>query len=154
MSIREFLRDRATVLGLNTAIRCAMQQRRQGGVTLGRILLVDDDPLVRTVVESALARAGHRVVTAENGRVALATFDADPAFDLVVTDIQMPELDGLELILELKRRVAPPKVLAMTSRSGPEGYLRAAKEFGAERAMLKPADWGRLLAAVRELLAD
>jgi two-component system response regulator (stage 0 sporulation protein F) len=152
MSIREFLHDRDTVLRLNAAIRCALAARRQGGVKVGRILLVDDDPLVRTVLERALARAGHAVVTAENGRVALDRFDDGPAFDLVITDIQMPEIDGLELILELKRRPAPPRILAMTSRSGPEGYLNAAKRFGAERAMLKPADMQRLVTAAGELL--
>ena len=152
MTLREFLQDPGTVTRLNAAIRCAMEQRRSGGTPVGRILVVDDDPLVRSLLESALAGAGHRIVTAENGRVALETFDSDPAFDLVLTDIQMPEVDGLELILELKRRPSPPKILAMTSRSGPGGYLRAAKRFGADRAVVKPADWTRLVTAVGELL--
>jgi CheY-like chemotaxis protein len=150
-NLRDFLTRGAAVARLNGAIRSALDRRSRRGALVGKILLVDDDPLIRRVLTVALESAGHEVVGARDGREALAIFDADPSFDLVLTDIQMPEVDGLTVIQQLKLRKVSPKIIAMTS-AGPGAYLRAAKAFGADVAIAKPSDWKELLDAVRGLL--
>lgn len=119
---------------------------------MARILIADDDPLIRTLVQRRLEAAGHEVVAVENGREALQRIDASPGFDMVITDIQMPELDGLELIRELKRRDLSPKIIAIAAQEGRAGYLSAALSFGADMALVKPRDLADLPSAVQKVL--
>ena len=81
---------------------------------MARILVVDDDAHIRDVVRFALEKAGHRVSEAADGKAALAEF-ARSAADLVVLDILMPEVDGLEVCRELRRSSAVP-ILFLSSR--------------------------------------
>jgi CheY-like chemotaxis protein len=79
------------------------------------ILLVDDDALLRRLMEQALTQAGHPVATAANGREALTLVSMlGNQIGLVVTDIRMPEMDGLELAHHLARMEAPPPILFIT----------------------------------------
>jgi len=79
---------------------------------MARILLIDDDPLVRNILRQILELDGHMVVDAANGAVAMQRWSEQPA-DLIVTDILMPEKDGLEVIRELRRQCPQLKVIAV-----------------------------------------
>ena len=81
-------------------------------INIIRILLIDDDPLVRNILRQILELDGHMVVDAANGAVAMQRWSEQPA-DLIVTDILMPEKDGLEVIRELRRQCPQLKVIAV-----------------------------------------
>ena len=81
-------------------------------INITRILLIDDDPLVRNILPQILELDGHMVVDAANGAVAMQRWSEQPA-DLIVTDILMPEKDGLEVIRELRRQCPQLKVIAV-----------------------------------------
>jgi two-component system chemotaxis response regulator CheY len=118
-----------------------------------RILVVDDDEMVRDAIASALKRAGYAVSEAANGREAAELFRSEPA-DLVITDILMPEKDGLETILTLNRGSGAVPIIAMTGLSSRSSlYLEMAKTFGAVRVLEKPFELTELVGVTRELLA-
>lgn len=152
MRIQDFLQDPRTIARLNATIQRAFEHRHRGGRGVARILIADDDPLLRLLLKRRLEGAGHEVASAENGREALRLIEEQPAFDLVITDILMPELDGLELIRELRRRTCPPRIIALSAQEGREGYLPAALHFGADLALIKPRDLDDLPDVVQKLL--
>jgi len=99
------------------------------------ILLVDDEELALEGILEHLTRQGHRVVTARNGRDALSSFGAR-TFDVVLTDLRMPVMDGNALIRELRRLSGLP-IIVMTGQAGPEDEERALSE-GASTILHKP----------------
>jgi DNA-binding NtrC family response regulator len=117
------------------------------------ILLVDDHPEFLSVQQALLERAGHTVVTAANGTKALAAVDSGNV-DLVITDIIMPDKEGLETIIELRRRRPLLKVIAMSGggRVGAWSYLELAEKLGAIRTLEKPFNETELNAAVTTAL--
>ena len=119
-----------------------------------RVLVIDDHANIRELLRETLRAAGYEVAVAPNGREGLEIQRRQPA-DLVITDIFMPEHEGLETIQALCEQSPRPKIIAM-SGGGQLGvdYLPAAQEFGADRALGKPFDCAALLRAVREMLAD
>src|SRR5579883_1206440 len=120
---------------------------------MARIVVVDDSRSIRMFLEKVLLGAGHQVFTAESGKAALALIEREPA-DVVLTDIYMPEGDGLELLLALRRRSVRPALIAMSSNTvGPKNMLRAAQQFGARIVLPKPFEAAELLAAVDKVLA-
>ncbi|MBL9138593.1 MAG: response regulator [Verrucomicrobiales bacterium] len=118
-----------------------------------RILLVDDNDAIRTVLHRLLARSGFDVVEARNGVEALAAHKARPA-DIVVTDLIMPEKEGLETILELRRMQPRLRIIAMSGggRVRAQDYLKLASALGASRTLAKPFSEAELLKAIQELL--
>jgi CheY-like chemotaxis protein len=117
------------------------------------VLVVDDEMEPRATLSRLLQRAGYEVVTAANGVEALS-MARFVATDLVITDILMPEKEGLETIVEL-RRLYPRLPLIAVSGGGvvsPKSYLTLAKRLGADRTLAKPFNFEQLLTAVRELL--
>jgi len=120
-----------------------------------RILLVEDDDDVREMVYQILTREGYEVEQAVNGRKALEAFQKQPA-DLVVTDLIMPEKEGLEMIRDLIHINRALKIIAISGggRTDPADYLRTARVFGARRTINKPFGRAQLLEAVREVLAE
>lgn len=119
-----------------------------------RILLIDDDELVRITVGRTLTDAGHSVTLAGDGAEGLAKF-ARGAFDLVITDIVMPEREGIETILELRQRKERIPVIAISGggRQRNLDFLKAAREFGANVTLSKPFTGPELLAAVNAALS-
>ena len=103
------------------------------------ILVVDDEELVRVTLRQMLEKAGHRVFEATNGIEALGAFEKCEA-DLVITDIIMPEKEGIETIMELRQRKPGLKIIAMSGggRTGNTQYLHLAKSFGADNILPKP----------------
>jgi two-component system KDP operon response regulator KdpE len=116
---------------------------------VSRVLVVDDEPAIRKVVRDALERDGNEVVGAIDGQEALDRFD-EGVFDLVVTDLAMPRLDGSELIKEIRRRSTVP-VLVLTVRGEEREKVRLLDE-GADDYVTKPFGVAELVARARALL--
>lgn len=121
---------------------------------MARILLIDDDDDVRTVLRLTLVHFGHTVIEASNGRAGLELFQRDGA-DLVITDIVMPEKEGLEVLMELRKLKPSVKIIAISGggRGSAADYLHMAKKLGAATVLAKPFASEALMAAVNELLA-
>jgi two-component system, chemotaxis family, chemotaxis protein CheY len=104
-----------------------------------RILLVDDDDLSRGTIHQMLDRAGHQVVSSATGAEALSLFRVDRP-ELVITDLIMPDTDGLELIQELRKIDPAVKILAISGggRVNATEYLTVARKFGAAAILAKP----------------
>ena len=120
---------------------------------MARILLIDDDTRVLETYFLMLERAGYEVVKATSGKEGTRLFRNNPT-DLVITDIIMPEKEGLETIMELRRDFPNVKIIAISGGAflEPDDYLEMAKQFGAMRTLTKPIDQEELLEAVRECL--
>lgn len=118
-----------------------------------RILIIDDDEQIRVLLQQMMEWAGFEVAVAENGRVAMRLQQQQPA-DLVITDLIMPEQEGLETISRLRKDYKGIKIIAISGggRIGPEAYLPAAQELGADRVFCKPFDVQEVVDAVRDLL--
>ena len=122
-------------------------------VTMANILVVEDDAAVRAVVERFLVQAGHTVSTAADGVEAMELLEVMPP-DVVLTDVFMPEKDGMELILELGRQPVRPVLIAMSGGGllGDLSMLEAAGKLGAVRTLPKPFGREELLAVVEDAL--
>jgi DNA-binding NtrC family response regulator len=117
------------------------------------IMVIEDDAQVRSILSKMLRRKGHEVMTAPEGRTALGLFRSREV-DLVITDLIMPEKEGLETIQDI-RHLAPDVPIIAISGGGkyvPTSYLETALHFGAQRAFEKPFDHQDLMEAVGELL--
>ena len=120
-----------------------------------RILVVDDDEQIRQMLQQLLEREGFAVEVAPNGKEALARNATHPA-DVIITDLIMPDMDGVEMIMEFVNKDAAAKIIAISGggKVGPSDYLAMAAALGARRTFAKPFKRGELLTAVRELLAE
>ena len=120
---------------------------------MARILLIEDNDALRTTLAELLALAGHTVVEAGNGRDGLDLFRQAGA-DLVITDLVMPEIEGLEVVRQLRNAHPPVNVIAISGggRASAAVYLEAARLLGAARVLHKPFTTAVLLAAIDELL--
>ncbi len=116
---------------------------------MARILLVDDEEMDRTFGRAVLEEAGHQLFYAPNGEVALRSYETKE-IDLVVTDLAMPNLNGLRLIEELRELDSAALIIAVTGVS-PE-QLERAEELGAAITLRKPYAPAALLDAVNSLL--
>ena len=105
-------------------------------MTARPILVVDDEPAMRTALFEALTRQGHAVDLAENGAEALEKFQANP-FDLVITDVRMPQVDGMEVLRQVKKRSPVTPVLVISGYGTIETAVEAMRE-GAFDYILKP----------------
>lgn len=121
---------------------------------LGSVLLIDDDLDFLLTTSRLLRRAGYEVLSAGSGRQGLKIFARRPA-DVVITDILMPDIEGMATILELRRQRPLPKILAVSGGGyyGRLQYLDWAKALGADAVLAKPFRISELLAAMRELMA-
>ncbi len=120
---------------------------------MATILVIDDEQSVRSRLNRALSQAGYEVREACNGREGLDQYRESPT-DLVITDILMPDEDGLEATLELTREFPEARIIAMTGGSGERNFLDVAKLFGARRTLTKPFELEKLLGVVREELQN
>jgi DNA-binding response OmpR family regulator len=120
---------------------------------MARILLIDDDAPFRSMLSQTLAHFGHTVTQACNGREGLNLLARDPA-DLVITDVVMPEKEGMEVLMELREQRPQPKIIVISGggRVSAEEYLGFAKLLGAGATLTKPFSNEALLAAIAQLL--
>jgi len=120
---------------------------------LACVLVIDDDPHVRDLVQDALGQAGHTVVLSRDGREGLRALD-EGGFDLVITDIFMPDMEGLELIRRLRKGGFAIPVVAMSGGGimATETTLSMAAKLGACVTLEKPFGPAELAAAVARAL--
>lgn len=118
-----------------------------------RILVIDDEAHIRAILSDVLEIEGYEVAGAANGLTAMRQFREKP-FDLVITDMIMPEKEGLETMREIRKEFPDTKIIAISGGGlvGPESYLALAKSFGAERTFTKPFDLKTIVTAVEELV--
>jgi len=119
-----------------------------------RILIIDDDLQIRQMLRYMLEDAGYEVREAPDGKIGISLFRKEAA-DVVITDIIMPEKEGIETILELKQEFPDIRIIAMSGggRLGPRQYLESAKNLGAQKTLTKPFSKEAVLKAVQDLLA-
>lgn len=115
---------------------------------MAMILIIDDEETIRVLLRSALQAEGYEVAEAVNGREGLERYRNRPA-DLVITDIVMPELNGLDMLLELTREFLHAKVIAISGATEEKNLLDVAKLLGARQTFQKPFSMPQLLSAVR-----
>ena len=119
-----------------------------------RILIIDDEPHILLMLKKMLERAGYEIDIASNGLEGLNLYRKSPA-DLVITDIIMPEKEGLETIREMRRFNSELKIVAMSGggKISADNYLHTATIFGASRVLEKPFTQQQMLEAVHGLMA-
>jgi DNA-binding NtrC family response regulator len=117
------------------------------------ILIVDDEPGIRELLCIMLEAAGHSVSTAEDGVQAPKVMASRP-IDLVITDLLMPERDGLEFITEVRKKYPKVRIIAMSGGGhiARDSYLRIAKTFGAHYILEKPFNQASVLGAIDSVL--
>jgi len=118
-----------------------------------KILIIDDDNQFREMLHEMVEREGYIVFSALDGAEGLKSYHKEKP-DLVITDIIMPEKEGLETILELKKDNKNLKIIAISGggRSQPGDYLRTASHFGADKTLAKPFSKDEILNSITEVL--
>lgn len=121
---------------------------------MNKILVIDDEKLIREGLKEMLTRSGYIVMVACNGKEAKMILNENPQ-DLIITDIIMPESDGIEVILEVKKKYHETKIIAISGggRLPAQDHLNIAKQFGIDHALIKPFSSDELLMQVKTLLA-
>ncbi len=120
---------------------------------MARILVIDDEASIRTMLQQILERSGHEVAVAIQGEEGLTLCREHPV-DLVITDIFMPEKEGIETILELRQQSPQTKIIAISGggRAGKLDFLETAKNLGAHQTLAKPFERQEILDAVNAAL--
>ena len=116
-----------------------------------RILVIDDDDQMRQMLKQTLERAGYEVVDAPDGEKGIALYKEKPA-DLIITDLIMPQKDGMETVIELKRDFPDAKIIAVSGGSramDPNDYLHYATQVGALHTFTKPFDCEEIIKTIR-----
>ncbi|MCI5164437.1 MAG: response regulator [Candidatus Electrothrix sp. AX5] len=118
-----------------------------------KILVIDDDEQIRKLLYQVMEQAGFEVQVAADGRKGLSLFE-ESFYDLVITDLIMPEQEGIETITFLRKNYPQVKIIAISGggRIGPETYLPLSLELGANLAFAKPFSIDQITNAVKELL--
>ena len=122
---------------------------------MANILLIEDDDLLRNMLRLTLGHFGHTVIEARNGKEGLRLF-AETNPDLLITDLVMPEKEGFEILMELRKHQPPVKIIVISGglRGEKATFLEIAKRLGAAKVLAKPFPNEALIAAIDELLAD
>ncbi|HVS51273.1 MAG TPA: response regulator [Opitutaceae bacterium] len=121
---------------------------------MARLLIIDDDDLLRGVLAKSLTHAGHTVLQAPDGRQGVELTRVTPV-DIVITDLIMPVQEGVETILTLRREQPALPVIAMSGgASNSKLYLEIAEKIGARRILAKPFTPKQLLEVIDEILAE
>ena len=122
---------------------------------MARILIIDDEPQIRSMLTLMLEREGYEIVEAADGVAGIKIYRQNPA-DLIITDLIMPNKDGIGMIIDLKKEFPDVKIIAMSGGglNKPDGYLKGAKKLGAACTLTKPIDRDEMLKAVREILKE
>lgn len=117
-----------------------------------RILVVDDSSMARTQVRAMLQRQGYEVIEASDGLEALVQLDEHPQAGLLILDVHMPNMNGMELLERLRSRGLSNPVIFLTAEADPE-VIRRAKGLGANAWLVKPVRSDALASAVVKALA-
>lgn len=119
-----------------------------------KILVIDDDEFVNGMMVQFLSEVGYEVQGARDGNCALKLLGLEP-FDLVITDIVMPEKEGIETIISIRNKSKTLPIIAISGggKINPEQYLHMAQHFGADYIFQKPFDREHFLSAIQECLS-
>lgn len=119
------------------------------------ILVVDDDDPVRSVIHACLSGAGYQV-TSTTGREAVLSLLGTQRFDVVITDVLMPEFDGAEVVAATRRHQPHAAIIAMSGAQFETGNLRqtTAERLGTSTSLMKPFHLEQLLQAIENALAE
>ena len=120
------------------------------------ILVADDEEEIRTTIQGCLTKAGHEVACAETGEQALKML-REKAFDLLITDVVMPQGDGLSVIMEIKREKLPVRIIAISGGGkhfDGQYCVRTAQSLGAHSALLKPFVPQALFAMIDQVMGE
>ena len=122
---------------------------------MARILIIDDEPQIRSMLKLMLEREGYEVVEAPDGVEGIKVYRQNPA-DLIITDLIMPNKDGIGMIIDLKKEFPDVNIIAMSGGglNKPDGYLKGAKKLGAACTLTKPIDREEMLRAVKDILKE
>lgn len=121
---------------------------------MATILVVDDEPSMRLAVSEHLRRGGHEVASAANGQEALKLM-AETSYDLLITDILMPEKEGIETIRDVRRLHPETKIIAISGGGRYDAgdyYLSIASQFGTDATLAKPFSGRELMETVARVL--
>ncbi len=118
-----------------------------------KILVVDDDDLIRELIYEILTPHDFEVVLADNGNKALEILDREKV-DLIITDIIMPDKEGIETIMDIRKKLPQAKIIAMSGggQLDANSYLNIAKRLGVKATLTKPFDPAKLLKTIQEVL--
>jgi CheY-like chemotaxis protein len=122
-----------------------------------KVLIIEDDEFVQKMLKQTFERAGYEVALASNGAAGVKLYDSKLSllepFDVVITDLIMPEMEGIETITKLRKSNPNVKIIAISGggRNKPEDYLHLAQKLGAVYTFTKPVDRDALLQKVSEL---
>ena len=124
------------------------------GQGMAKVLVIDDDKLVRLSVRQSLEDAGHQVEEAQDGRAGLKIYSENRTY-LVITDIIMPEVEGVEIILSLLQSNPDCRIIAISGggRIDAENYLRVAEHLGVDAVISKPFEETTLMERVNAVLS-
>lgn len=133
--------------------RTAHEQKET--IPMARVLVIDDDVPTRRMLRQALERAGYEVAEAQEGHEGMQ-YCQEAHFDVVITDILMPDQEGLETIRELRRNFPEVKIIAISGGGylGTLNFLDVAVRFGAQSTLQKPFSLRQILETIRTLLAE
>jgi len=122
---------------------------------MGTILIIEDDVVLRQALQSFFVKKGYTILIAPEGRTGLAVCNKTH-IDIVITDIVMPEMEGLEIIITIRKKNPGIKIIAMSGggQIGPEDYLEMAKKLGADRVLTKPIDFKTIYDTVENLMSN
>ncbi len=120
---------------------------------MNSVLIIEDDDFVQKMLKQTFERAGYEVATAPNGRIGIKLYQNKP-YDVVITDLIMPDMEGIETITHLRKDNPDVKVIAISGggRNKPDDYLHMAEKLGASRTFTKPVNRQELLTAVKEMV--
>jgi YesN/AraC family two-component response regulator len=119
-----------------------------------KVLIIDDESSIRKMLKKLLEKNGYQALEANDGKQGIALFKKHEP-ELIITDLIMPEKEGLETIKELKKIDPDVKIIAMSGGgiTDPKIYLNFASKFGAVRTFTKPVDNGILLSTIKEIFS-
>lgn len=121
--------------------------------SMAKILIIEDDEKFRKMLRQMLERAGYEIEEAPNGEEGIKLYTEKPT-DLIITDIFMPEKEGIETIIEIKRDFPNAKIIAISGggRTRAFGFLDQVKSLGVERTFTKPFERNVIIESIQELL--
>lgn len=121
---------------------------------MARILIIEDDKIMKRMLNKKLGEAGYDTIEASNGTEAIALLSKENV-DLIITDIFMPEMDGIELIQALLKNTPDVKIIAISAggiTNEPNIYLESALAHGAIKGFVKPINFSEFISTVQEIL--
>jgi DNA-binding response OmpR family regulator len=127
----------------------------QKGSITSTILVIDDDPIMRETIRDILQVEGFKVILASNGKEGMRSLEMMDV-DIILTDVLMPEKDGIEVIMDAKRKHPKVKIIALSGGGyiSAENYLTMAQNLGANETVMKPFDIDDLMQKVVKLTGN